>query len=67
MAIVSEYRDPCGAHVIIRDDDYAHKPPSQKRAERTAANAVILGAFTRGYYARQAECARQYNERLMGC
>lgn len=62
MAIVAEYRDPAGPYVVIRDDDYAHKTPEQMARDRAAANKTILEIFARNYYARQAKCAKQYEE-----
>lgn len=62
MAIVAEYRDPAGPYVVIRDDDYVHKTPEQMARDRAAANKTILEIFARNYYARQAECAKQYEE-----
>lgn len=60
MAIVAEYRAKCGAHVVIRDDDYAHKSPEQRRREHEEGSWEILQIFAKNYYARQEECAREY-------
>lgn len=62
MAIVAEYRDPAGPYVVIRDDDYAHKTPEQMASDRAAANKVICEVFARGYFARQAACAKRYEK-----
>lgn len=62
MAIVAEYRDPAGPHVVIRDDDYAHKTPEQMESDRVAENKVICDVFARGCLASQAACAERYEK-----